>query len=352
MAWVRKNKNGYVACYKDRNGLNKTVKGQTFTHKRAAQIAANEAEERAQRRRTSSDMTWGEWRELWQTQRTVENSTQAEDKKRIDRYLSPRWDDVRLDDIERADLKEWRTELLAPYETKVKGKTVTRQRSTGTVNRVMSLMSKSLSDAVDSEVMDVNPARGLTISGGDVEHERFLTKAEVAKVAAELSPRWALLMNFLAYTGLRWGEAKIHSLDGIYRKRIDVKRGVVQVFEVWDDKAGEVKPYPKGKTRRTVPVPRWIIDQMPTRGPRLLSPRGAMPQNNNFRRALNDAADRAEVPRFRVHDLRHTYASWLVQSGVPLERVQLLLGHKTIVMTQRYAHLGELPHDEILSALA
>ena len=352
MAWVRKNKSGWVACYRDRNGVRQTLKGQVFTHKKQAQNAAAEAETKAQRKRTSSSITWAEWCETWQSQRTVENSTQTEDKKRIDRYLSPRWGDVPLDGIERADLKAWRAELLKPYETEVKGETVTRQRSTGTVNRIMSLMSKSLSDAVDSEVMDTNPAKGLTISGGDVEHERYLTKAEVAKVAAELSPRWALLMNFLAYTGLRWGEAKIHSLDGIYQKRIDVKRGVVQVFEVWDDKAGDVKQYPKGKLRRTVPVPKWLMDSLPTTGPRLLSPRGAMPQNNNFRRALNAAADSAGVERFRVHDLRHTYASWLVQAGRPLEQVQYLLGHKTIIMTQRYAHLGELPHDDILSALA
>ena len=40
------------------------------------------------------------------------------------------------------------------------------------------------------------------------------------------------------------------------------------------------------------------------------------------------------------HTLRHTFASWLVQAGVPLYTVQRIMGHKTIVMTQRYAHLA------------
>ena len=48
-------------------------------------------------------------------------------------------------------------------------------------------------------------------------------------------------------------------------------------------------------------------------------------------------------PRLRVyfHTLRHTYASWMIEEGADLYTVQKLLGHKTNVMTQRYAHMSE-----------
>ncbi len=55
-----------------------------------------------------------------------------------------------------------------------------------------------------------------------------------------------------------------------------------------------------------------------------------------FRNALNEAG----IQNFRFHDLRHCFASALVQRGVALYEVQRLLGHKSQAMTQRYAHLA------------
>ncbi|WP_422917590.1 tyrosine-type recombinase/integrase [Salinicola tamaricis] len=54
------------------------------------------------------------------------------------------------------------------------------------------------------------------------------------------------------------------------------------------------------------------------------------------------ACRRAFISDLRIHDLRHTAASWIVSEGVPLADVKEVLGHSTITMTENYAHLA--PH--------
>jgi site-specific recombinase XerD len=62
---------------------------------------------------------------------------------------------------------------------------------------------------------------------------------------------------------------------------------------------------------------------------------------NNPTRPFQEALDRAGLPRKRIHDMRHNFASHMVQSGATLYDVQKTLGHSTSTMTQRFAHLAE-----------
>ena len=58
----------------------------------------------------------------------------------------------------------------------------------------------------------------------------------------------------------------------------------------------------------------------------------------NVRRDFQTALKNAQIEDFRFHDLRHTFATRLIQNGVDVYKVQTLLGHKSPGMTQRYAH--------------
>ena len=58
------------------------------------------------------------------------------------------------------------------------------------------------------------------------------------------------------------------------------------------------------------------------------------------RRAFNRAIKAAELADFRFHDLRHTFASYLLMSGASLAELAEALGHKTLAMVKRYAHLS------------
>ena len=61
----------------------------------------------------------------------------------------------------------------------------------------------------------------------------------------------------------------------------------------------------------------------------------------SIRTAFKAACRRADIKDFHFHDTRHTFASWLAMSGESLYTIADLLGHKSIEMTKRYAHLSE-----------
>ena len=67
--------------------------------------------------------------------------------------------------------------------------------------------------------------------------------------------------------------------------------------------------------------------------------------------AFNTACRRAKIKDFRFHDLRHTFASHLVMAGVDIMMVKDLLGHKTLAMTLRYAHLAQSHKTKALEVL-
>jgi integrase len=366
MAWVVTTSAGrYVAKYRDATGRVRTAPGGPFTHKKAAERAGAAAELDARslgwRDPSAAGRTWGEWCDEWWPTRRRAASTMATDAGRIAKILRPRWGDVRLVDITRQDVKAWAAEL-AVY-TDEDG--VERTRASATVKAIVNLLSVSLAAAVDAEILPANPAIRLELPGTPPGTERYLTHAEFDAICEHLDGPYLAMTLLLVATGMRWGEAA-----GLHRARVDARRGVVHVIEAWSDKGRHMKPYPKGRRQRQVPVPEWIdlsaLEQPATGrtcgyrhlegacvGPLLVTmPSGAQVEYAQYAKAFRRAVARADIGHARVHDLRHTYASWLIQSGrVSLAEVGKLLGHVSPLTTQRYAHLGELEADKVLAAL-
>ncbi|MBN0039348.1 site-specific integrase [Cellulosimicrobium cellulans] len=353
MAWTERTSSGrYLARYRDADGKKRTADGSPFVHKKAAERAGEAAEAASRalgwRSPDAAARTWGDWCAEWWPTRDVEPSTLATDQGRRDLHLTPRWGKTPLIDITRHDVKAWATDL------RVAGLAPT------TVQRIVHLLSASLRAAVDAEILTANPAAQLRLSAGKTSTERYLTRDEVDAIRAELPDAERAVVDLLVGTGMRWGEA-----TGLHHRRVDLERRVIEVADVWDNRGGVMKPYPKGKRRRFVPIPSWVEIPQPsagtcgydhatgtcTSGLVLTTGDGHRFEQSNFRKVWVGALADAGVEHARVHDLRHTYASWLIQGGVSLAEVGKLLGHVSPLTTQRYAHLADEPSDAVLAAL-
>lgn len=343
MPWAELLPSGkYRALYRDRQGKRRSAG--TFDHKKRAENAAAAAEAEARKagwRDPSAGLrTWGDWCAEWWRARPVEPGTLQRDAYRRDLYLIPKWGAVPLAGITRHDVKAWAAALtrseLAP----------------ATVQRIVYMFSASMSAAIDAEIITVNPAYRIKIAAGETSTERYLTHDEYSAVDEQLPEFHQAIGALLVGTGMRWGEA-----IGAQIQRLDFDRGIVRVAETWDDTMRRVKPYPKGRKIRDVPLPEWVIERLEplvggrTRG--LLFERdGKMPIASNWRsRVWVPAVEAAGIGHVRVHDLRHTYASWLIQSGLPLAEVGKLMGHESPMTTQRYAHLQDSDPAKVLRAI-
>jgi integrase len=166
---------------------------------------------------------------------------------------------------------------------------------------------------------------------------RWLTQEEARKLlgACKKSRNAALadLVEFALFTGLRKSEAL-----GLTWNRVDRARGVIRLELT---KSGRRREVPLSSNADAVLARRW------TGGAK--SYVFGSHKWNSFRTAWETAVAASGVDDLRFHDLRHTFASWLVQRGRTLKEVQEALGHQTITMTMRYSHLAP---DHLRAAVA
>lgn len=332
------------ARYRDATG--KQI-SKSFDTKSAALRWAGEQEAKVHRGQRSDPagarMRWGDWCDRWWAAKRLEPGTRRRAESRLNVHVRPRWDDVPLTAISRLDVQAWVNQLAA-------------KRSASTTRQCFYLLSNSLRLAVVEGILAANPCAGVELPTHPQGQERYLTDVELGQLLYHLDGRYRVLVELIAGTGLRLGEA-----CGLHASRVDLAARRLEVVETWDWHGGEMRPYPKSRRRRVVPLSdelaallqEWLDREPPARtcgrphrggrcpgGLLITGPQGAPIHGSNFeRRQWATAVRHAKIGHVRIHDLRHTYASRLLQQGVPLERLQLLLGHEDIKTTQRYAHL-------------
>ena len=159
--------------------------------------------------------------------------------------------------------------------------------------------------------------------------ERWLTPEEEQRLLAASPPWLQEIIVFALHTGLRRGE-----ILTLQWSHVDLSRHTLTILE---QKNGARDTLPVNATAMAVLQARLAVRTSSTEAV-FMNGAGHAREARNLLRAFYPAMRRAGITRFRFHDLRHTFATRLIQAGVDVYTVQKLGRWKTISMVLRYAH--------------
>lgn len=335
-------------------------------------------------------------------ERHVESLTGVDERTRKD-YVSvakrswlPALGSYRVDEVTRQDIARW-----------VNGATGAPK----SIRNAHSVLSATLNAAVLDEHIAANPARGTRLPRAgeeDVEDINFLTHPEFDRLYAEIPEESQALVVWMFGMGTRWSETTAQQVGDVDMaagqtvKDAWMSTPLTKVIRAWKQNPRRIGP-PKSKAgRRTVLLPSEVVDfiepllDRPGGSWLFTTPRGLAVSHSNFYNRIwkpatmrasicekhreakcrclgakpylcqvhtaKDAEGRQILPdpcgcagtlpfRPRIHDARHTHASWLIAQGVSLEVIQERLGHEDYLTTRRlYAHL--LPDAQLKASAA
>lgn len=237
--------------------------------------------------------------------------------------------DYTLADVTPALIAQERDKLLAE-KTRRGGK-----RANATVVRYLSALSAAFNVAIKEWAwIEDNPVRKVTKPKEPRGRVRFLSTDERNKLleACESSDCTALypIVVLALSTGMRQGE-----ILNLTWTDVDLKKGRITLHET------------KNNERRTVPLTGKALEVLKAHSKvrrlkiPLLFPSRTGETPLSIRKPWLDALKQAQIEDFQFHDLRHSAASYLAMNGATVAEIAEVLGHKTLQMVKRYAHLSE-----------
>jgi excisionase family DNA binding protein len=200
--------------------------------------------------------------------------------------------------------------------------------SKSTINRYLAVMKKMYSLAINEGLLSDNPVKKVKFySEADNVKERILIEDEEERLMAAAPDHLRVALTVALNTGMRLGEImnlKWEHVD-LTAKRVRVektKSGKVRFINI-NGRLHEML----AKLRTTANDSSYVLPNEGTGKPYVC-----------LHRSFTTACKKAGIRGLRFHDLRHTFATRLIQGGVDIETVRSLLGHCSIVLTQRYTH--------------
>jgi integrase len=197
-----------------------------------------------------------------------------------------------------------------------------------TVNRELALLRHLFNIAIEKGYTDNNPARGFKkFPEVPWRHKFFFSESEIEKLISASAPHLRPILAVAFGTGLRKGD-----ILGLKWTDVDLERGIISIQM---QKTGEPIEIP------LIPMLRDLLREMKSRAASSLfvfslgsSGQGIGDIKTAFRAALRRSG--LITKGYRFHDIRRTFARMLYNQGVILTKIQRLLGHKSVLTTERY----------------
>ncbi|WP_298628409.1 site-specific integrase [uncultured Legionella sp.] len=219
------------------------------------------------------------------------------------------------------------------------------KRSPSTVVRYMAALSHALTIAVKEwGWLDDSPIRKVTKPKEPRGRVRFLSDEERSRFLDECKNSEHPYLYITAVLALSTGARRME-IFGLDWKSVDLNRGVITLDVT---KNGE---------RRVLPLVSHALELMKQHAKvRHVSSALVFPGKNidkpaDLRAPFENALKRAGITDFRWHDLRHSCASYLAMNGASLAEIAEILGHKTLQMVKRYAHLSEAHKSKVVTRM-
>ncbi len=245
-------------------------------------------------------------------------------------HLLPRWGRMRLDEITSQDIAKWFAEKAAAG------------LAPATVDKLRTVFGRSFELARQWKLPGVlsNPVRDVPRRKHSNARERYLSAGEVKRLFKALdkseSPQLKNIVSLLLLTGARKTELLTAKWE-----QIDLER---RTWLIPTTKTGKPRYVPLSQSAidNIEALPRWAGCPWLLPNPDTLKP------YTDIKRSWEKARDAAGLYDFRIHDLRHSAASFMINAGIDLYAVGRVLGHADHRSTQRYSHVA---NDTLMKAV-
>lgn len=254
--------------------------------------------------------------------------------------LAQEFGSMKLNSFSLALVEGWQARRLSePRPPVKKGGEPRPPVKPATVNRSLACLKHMFTKALDWEMISedvVKRIKKVKLAPENNRRLRYLSIEESAALLNACDKHLKPMVAFALNTGCRRGE-----ILGLTWDRVDLKHGFILLD---DTKSGKRREIPINATVRAtlqgivrrLDSP-FVFVNPATKEDGTLRNKG---RYSDVKRSFSTACRKAKLQDFHFHDLRHTFASQLVMNGVDITTVSKLLGHATLTMTLRYAHLA------------